>query len=113
MSTVTPAIVRSTLPRHSAVTRVTHWLTFVAFLALLLTGIEILISHPRFYLGETGNAGTKAFFTPADPGFPGPQCPRVSATSYRTKNGWSRYLHFEAAWLLVITGCCVSRRRPL
>jgi thiosulfate reductase cytochrome b subunit len=103
MSTVTPAIVRSTLPRHSAVTRVTHWLTFVAFLALLLTGIEILISHPRFYLGETGNAGTKAFFT-----LPIPASRATVPTRFGyvlpDQNGWSRYLHFEAAWLLVITG---------
>jgi hypothetical protein len=33
-------------PRHSALVRITHWITFLAFLALLLTGIEILISHP-------------------------------------------------------------------
>ena len=43
-------------PRHSAVVRVTHWITTLAFLALLVTGVEILISHPRFYWGEAGNA---------------------------------------------------------
>ena len=26
------------------------------------------------------------------------------ATCCRTQNGWSRYLHFEAAWVLVLTG---------
>jgi len=37
---------------------VTHWITVIAFLALLITGGEIVISHPRFYWGETGNSGT-------------------------------------------------------
>src|SRR6266516_7022567 len=38
--------------RHSAAVRVTHWITTLSFLALLVTGVEILISHPRFYWGE-------------------------------------------------------------
>ena len=41
-------------PRHSALVRLTHWITVIAFCALLLTGAEIVISHPRFYWGETG-----------------------------------------------------------
>ena len=52
-------------PRHSALVRVTHWLTVVAFFALLVSGLEIVVSHPRFYWGETGNSGT----TPAEAGF--------------------------------------------
>ena len=43
--------------------RVTHWLTFVAFVALLITGAEIVISHPRFYWGETGNVNMRPLFT--------------------------------------------------
>jgi Ni,Fe-hydrogenase I cytochrome b subunit len=35
--------------RHFALVRVTHWLTTLAFLALLLSGCEILLSHPRLY----------------------------------------------------------------
>ena len=41
--------------RHGAIVRVTHWITTVCFFALLITGAEIVISHPRFYWGETGN----------------------------------------------------------
>ena len=48
--------------RHSALVRVTHWITTLCFLALLVSGIEILISHPRFYWGETGNVLTPALF---------------------------------------------------
>ena len=50
-------------PRHPAVVRVTHWLITLSFLALLVTGVEILISHPRFYWGEIGNVNTHPLFT--------------------------------------------------
>ena len=30
---------------------VTHWLTVVSFFALLISGCEIVVSHPRFLLG--------------------------------------------------------------
>ncbi len=65
-SAVSTAPVTNLAPRHSALVRVTHWITTICFFALLLTGIEIAISHPRFY--------------------------------------WGRALHFEAAWIAVLTG---------
>jgi thiosulfate reductase cytochrome b subunit len=89
--------------RHSAVIRVTHWITTVAFLALLVTGVEILISHPRFYWGETGNVNTPALFK-----IPIPASRSTVPTGYGyvlpDQNGWSRYLHFQSAWVLVLTG---------
>jgi thiosulfate reductase cytochrome b subunit len=82
---------------------VTHWLTTLAFLALLVTGVEILISHPRFYWGETGNVNTRPLFT-----IPIPSSRLSVPTGYGyvmpDANGWSRYLHFQSAWLLVLTG---------
>jgi len=88
--------------RHTALVRVTHWLTVIAFFALLITGIEILISHPRFYWGETGNSGTQPAFT-----IPIPSSRDTVPTGYNytlpDQNGWSRYLHFQAAWLLLFT----------
>ena len=52
----TASEIRAAAPvRHSALVRITHWLTTACFLALLVSGVEILISHPRFYWGETGN----------------------------------------------------------
>ena len=93
----------TTTLRHSLLVRITHWLTFVAFIALLVTGIEILISHPRFYWGEVGNVNTHPIFT-----FHIPSSRDTVPTGYGyvlpDQNGWSRYLHFEAAWLLVLTG---------
>ena len=89
--------------RHSALVRVTHWLITLSFLALLVSGVEILISHPRFYWGETGNVRTSPLFT-----LPIPASRATVPTGYGyvlpDQNGWSRYLHFEAAWLAVLTG---------
>lgn len=89
--------------RHSALVRVTHWVTFVAFMALLVTGLEIVVSHPRFYWGETGNVNMRPLFT-----IPIPASRDTVPTGYGyvmpDQNGWSRYLHFQTAWVLVLTG---------
>jgi thiosulfate reductase cytochrome b subunit len=83
--------------------RVTHWITVVSFVALLISGVEILISHPRFYWGEVGNVLTPPLFT-----IPIPASRATVPTEYgyvlQDQNGWSRYLHFQAAWALVLTG---------
>ena len=44
--------------RHSALVRVTHWLTTASFVALAVSGVAILLAHPRLYWGETGAVGT-------------------------------------------------------
>jgi thiosulfate reductase cytochrome b subunit len=89
--------------RHSAVVRVTHWITTLCFLTLLVSGVEILISHPRFYWGEAGNVLTPPLFK-----LPIPASRSTVPTGYGyvlpDQNGWSRYLHFQAAWLVVFTG---------
>lgn len=89
--------------RHALLVRLTHWTTALCFFALLLSGVEILLSHPRFYWGETGDDWSKALFQ-----LPVPSSRDMVPTRYHfvlpDQNGWSRYLHFEAAWLLVFTG---------
>jgi thiosulfate reductase cytochrome b subunit len=91
------------ISRHSAVVRVTHWITTVCFLALLVSGVEVLISHPRFYWGEAGNVLSPPLFK-----LPIPASRATVPTGYGyvlpDQNGWSRYLHFQAAWLIVLTG---------
>jgi thiosulfate reductase cytochrome b subunit len=90
-------------PRHHAVVRVTHWITALSFLALAITGANIVISHPRFYWGETGNVMTPALFE-----LPIPASRSYVKTGYDyvlpDQNGWSRSLHFQAAWLIVFAG---------
>ena len=95
--------VTTVAPRHSALVRVTHWITTLCFFALLITGAEIVISHPRFYWGETGNVLTQPLFK-----IPIPSSRALVPTGYGyvmpDQNGWSRYLHFQAAWVVVLTG---------
>jgi thiosulfate reductase cytochrome b subunit len=89
--------------RHSALVRVTHWLATLAFLALLLSGGEIVLSHPRFYWGETGNVNERPWLN-----LHLPSSRETVPTGYGyvlpDQNGWSRYLHFQAAWLVVAVG---------
>ena len=99
-----PAATATTVrSRHSALVRATHWITTLSFLALLVTGVEILISHPRFYWGETGNVRTTPLFR-----LPIPSSRATVPTGYGyvlpDQKGWSRYLHFQSAWVAVLTG---------
>jgi thiosulfate reductase cytochrome b subunit len=81
--------------RHSAVVRITHWITAASFLALLVSGIAILIAHPRLYWGETGGVGTPSLIDLPIPFMIG-------------HSGWGRYLHFLSAWICVFTGVIYS-----
>lgn len=99
-----PTVPATTLaPRHSLLVRITHWIFTLCFFALLVTGMEILISHPRFYWGETGNVLTQPLFQ-----IPIPASRSLVPTGYNyvmpDQNGWSRALHFQSAWIVVLTG---------
>jgi thiosulfate reductase cytochrome b subunit len=93
----------SAVLRHPRFVRITHWLTTIAFLALLVSGVEVLLSHPRFYWGEVGNMNTTPLFI-----IPVPSSRSSVHTGYGytlpDQNGWSRYLHFQSAWLLLFVG---------
>jgi thiosulfate reductase cytochrome b subunit len=82
---------------------VTHWVTALCFAALLVSGSEIVISHPRFYWGENGNVLTPVLFK-----LPIPSSRSLVPTGYGyvlpDQNGWSRYMHFQSAWVAVFTG---------
>jgi thiosulfate reductase cytochrome b subunit len=79
-------------PRHPVFVRLTHWVTVFSFGALLVSGVAILLAHPRLYWGETG-----AFGGPALINLPLP----LVLTG---QTGWGRSLHFLSAWLCVVTG---------
>jgi thiosulfate reductase cytochrome b subunit len=89
--------------RHPATVRLTHWIATLCFFALLLSGLEIVISHPRFYWGEAGNALSPPLFK-----IPIPASRSTVPTGYKytlpDQNGWSRSLHFQSAWLAVFIG---------
>lgn len=76
-------------PRHSAVVRITHWINAAIVAALLVSGIAILLAHPRLYWGETGAIG-------------GPSLLDLPLPMILTgQSGWGRSLHFLAAWTAV------------
>jgi thiosulfate reductase cytochrome b subunit len=76
---------------HSTLVRVTHWINSFSFFALIVSGIAILIAHPRFYWGETGSLGTPSLFD-------------LPISLTLGHSGWGRYLHFLAAWICVLNG---------
>ena len=69
-----------------------------------------MISHPRFYWGETGNDLTAPLFK-----LPIPSSRALVPTGYGyvlpDQNGWSRYLHFQAAWVAGIDRFAVRNLR--
>jgi thiosulfate reductase cytochrome b subunit len=78
--------------RHSVLVRVTHWLTAGSFIALAVSGVAILLAHPRLYWGETGAVGTPSLIDLPLPFL------------LTGQSGWGRYLHFLSAWIAVLTG---------
>jgi len=80
-------------PRHSLFVRVTHWIYTVSFFGLVLSGIAIILAHPRLYWGETGGVGVPSLID-----LP---MPFVRDVPIR---GPGRYVHFLSAWICVITG---------
>src|ERR1700728_4734849 len=79
-------------PRHSALVRITHWINTLSFFGLLVSGIAILLAHPRLYWGETGNVGTPSLV----------DLPLPFVLTGQT--GWGRSLHFFSAWACVLNG---------
>jgi thiosulfate reductase cytochrome b subunit len=77
--------------RHNLLVRTTHWISFLSILALAVSGVAILIAHPRFYWGETGYFDTPAAF-------------ELPLTVNLDQTGWGRDLHFLGAWIAVING---------
>jgi len=78
-------------PRHTGLVRVTHWIVVLSVVGLFVSGVGILVSHPRLYWGETGNVGTESLVDLPIPFIIGPSV-------------WNRPFHFFFAWILVLTG---------
>ena len=79
-------------PRHSLLVRTTHWIHTAAFLGLLVSGIAILLAHPRLYWGEAGGMG-------------GPSLIDLPLPLVLTgQTGWGRSLHFLSAWVCILAG---------
>src|SRR2546421_3277139 len=88
---VEAAIETRPVPRHIALVRVTHWIIVLSVVDLLVSGIGILVGHPRLYWGETGSLATASLIDLPIPLIIGPSV-------------WNRPYHFFFAWILVLTG---------
>src|SRR2546427_293229 len=88
---VEAAIETIPVPRHIALVRVTHWIIVLSVVGLLVSGIGILVGHPRLYWGETGSLATASLIDLPIPLIIGPSV-------------WNRPFHFFFAWILVLTG---------
>jgi thiosulfate reductase cytochrome b subunit len=104
---------------HARWVRLTHWMAAVSVAALVFSGVEILMVHPRLYWGEAGNDLTPPLlelpisrnhrhggWTAPTPFLDGPGAPVSAGRTFHifNQNGWGRSLHFLAAWVLVATG---------
>ncbi len=104
---------------HARWVRLSHWVGAASLLVLAVTGVVILMAHPRLYWGETGNDLTPALLelpisrnhqhggwdTPR-PFFARTGAPVSASRTFDifNQNGWGRSLHFLAAWCLVVPG---------
>jgi thiosulfate reductase cytochrome b subunit len=71
--------------------RITHWVNVLTFVALTVSGIGIVLAHPRFYWGEVGYFDMPAAF----------ELP-LAVNKHHTS--WGRGVHFLAAWIAVLNG---------
>ena len=105
--------------RHALWVRVSHWVAAASLAVLAVSGVVILMAHPRLYWGEVGNDLTPALlelpisrnyqhagYRPGTPFFGDAAGPVSASRTYAifNQNGWARSLHFLAAWLLVLPG---------
>ncbi|HEY5747632.1 MAG TPA: cytochrome b/b6 domain-containing protein [Chryseolinea sp.] len=105
--------------QHKRWVRLSHWIIAMSFVALVFSGYEMLMTHPRLYWGEVGNDLTPALlelpvsrnyrhggWTQRESFFDRPGSPISAGRTYDifNQNGWGRSLHFLAGWFLFITG---------
>src|SRR5450432_889047 len=103
---------------HPRWLRISHWILAASVFTLAVSGVVILMAHPRLYWGAVGNDLTPALFElPIGRNykhggwaapltfFTGANQVVSAARTYDifNQNGWARSLHFLAAWFLVVT----------
>ena len=105
--------------RHAGWVRISHWIAAASILTLAVSGVLILMVHPRLYWGEAGNDLTPALielnisrnhrhggWTGATPFFSGTATPISASRTFVifNQNGWARSLHVLSAWIFVVPG---------
>lgn len=69
--------------------RATHWTFAAIFAVFVVSGIAIVVAHPRFYWGEAGFFDTPAAF-------------ELPIATTKGHTAWGRNLHFLATWIAVV-----------
>ncbi len=82
--------------RHSAATRMTHWINALCLSLLLMSGLQIFNAHPALYWGDISNFDSPLAVIGRFPGW-------ATIPSYHDL-GAGRTWHFFFAWLFVING---------
>lgn len=119
MTAASPSSSSARSAGHARFVRVSHWTTAVSVFTLAVTGVVILMVHPRLYWGEAGNDLMPALlelpisrnhqhggWTSSTPLVGAAGGPVTATRTYDifNENGWGRSLHFLAAWVLVFSG---------
>ena len=84
------------IARHSAATRVTHWINALCLSLLLMSGLQIFNAHPALYWGDISTFEKPLAIIGNFPGW-------ATIPSYHDL-GAGRAWHFFFAWLFVING---------
>lgn len=77
--------------QHPRFVRLAHWITVATVASLFVSGLGILLAHPRFYWGDVGGFGARSWID-------------LPIRRISLGYGWPRSLHFLAAWVTVATG---------
>jgi thiosulfate reductase cytochrome b subunit len=84
------------IPRHSPVTRLTHWINALCLALLLMSGLQIFNAHPALYWGHVSTFSAPWAVLGNFPGW-------ATIPSYQDLAG-GRLWHFFLAWIFVING---------
>ena len=87
----------TTIARHSAVVRATHWVNVLCLTLLVMSGMQIFNAHHALYLGIQSDFAHPLFTLPG--GFPS----WLTMPGYQDL-GAGRQWHFFFAWLFLLNG---------
>jgi thiosulfate reductase cytochrome b subunit len=87
---------KKSIRRHSATTRITHWINALCLALLFMSGLQIFNAHPALYWGDISTFDKPLAAIGEFPSW-------AVIPSYQDLAG-GRLWHFFFAWLLVING---------
>ena len=108
-----PGGMKQTVQGHALWVRLCHWLIAATVIVLAVSGVVILMAHPRLYWGNAGNDLMPAWLELPlgrnyrhggwGPALAFADAPgaisRARTYDIFNQNGWARSLHFLTAWL--------------